>query len=217
MSLSWLAGVQVGQSTHREHLSPVSWWHNSHWDVLILARAGRSHPHSAPWHSQSAPGTETWVRCHLRAQRSFMIYHGCSSNARIQPLWNIFLCVYFSPKLHKACVTAQVPSGSSSQVKRLSLQVNHGNLCRSNYSALTDTNYKLQALKSLHNPYCAYGTSTLSHWDTKIYREDRNKRWQNLHTFPQNINYSVILKTHEQQSGFPQFCGIKVFDSLFWV
>lgn len=146
-----------------------------------------------------------------------MIYHGCSSNARIQPLWNIFLCVYFSPKLHKACVTAQVPSGASSQVKRLSLQANHGNLWRSNYSALTDTNYKLQALKSLHNPYCAYGTSTLSHWDTKIYREDRNKRWQNLHTFPQNINYSVILKIHKQQSGFPQFCGIKVFDSFFWV
>jgi len=26
-----------------------------------------------------------------------------------------------------------------------------------------------------------------------------------------NINYSVILKTHEEQSGFPQFCGILVF------
>lgn len=45
----------------------------------------------------------------------------------------------------------------------------------------------------------------------------KNKRWQRLHISPQNINYSVIVKTHEQQSGFPQFCDILVFGNFYWI
>lgn len=133
---------------------------------------------SSPWPTQGGclpaqpaeTGPQTWVRCRLMAQRGFMICRGCSVDSAqgdtwIQPLWRIFLCVYFRPELLKPCITAQVPLGVSGRVQRLNLQTNCASLWRSNYSALTDTNFKLQGLKLLHNPYCFYGSAILSHWE----------------------------------------------------
>lgn len=82
---------------------------------------------------------------------------------RIQELWSIFWCVYFSPELSKACITAQMPLGFSGKVKRLNLQANCASLWRSNYSALTDTNLKLQRLKLLLNLYRVSCSSILAH------------------------------------------------------
>lgn len=77
--------------------------------------------------------------------------------------FGVFFCVYFSPELRKACITAQMPLGVSSWIKRLNSQANRAGLWRSNYSALTDTNFKLPGLKLFHNPYCVSGSSILSH------------------------------------------------------
>lgn len=125
---------------YREAICPPSFSNNSHRAILALSpkqptETGHTHANLG----EMAPDGSAQLVQYIVA-----VAPSHCRGTRESNHFGVFFCVYFSPELRKACITAQMPLGVSSWIKRLNSQANRAGLWRSNYFALTDTNLSYQ-------------------------------------------------------------------------
>lgn len=159
------AGVKVWQSIPRDHLSSILLAQLSPGPLVLPRRVA-----APPWPAwlcrthRALGGTAPAGSAQFEVPRGPQHWHG--AQRQVNPSTSQYFCVFLSALNYAKPQPSPHALGSQWWgCERLNLQVSCDSLWRSNYSALTGTNFKFWGLKLWSNSNYVSGSSTLSHWE----------------------------------------------------